>query len=166
MLRVNFLGSVWFTRALLPAMVERGSGAVVFVASVAGKIASPDESVYAASKFAVVGLASALAAEVEDAGVHVMTVCPGVIDTPFFDAEMLERMPPAARRSMVAVDGLVDAVIAGLRRGRAEVTHPPAIAAGAAVAGVLQALAPGFMRRQVKRSTIDAVARRRRSQPA
>jgi short-subunit dehydrogenase len=147
-------------------MVERGSGAVVFVASVAGKIASPDESAYAASKFAMVGLASALAAEVEDAGVHVMTVCPGVIDTPFFDAEMFERMPPAARRSMVAVDGLVDAVIAGLRRGRAEVTHPRAIAAGAAVGGVLQALAPGFMRRQVKRSTIDAVARRRRSQPA
>jgi short-subunit dehydrogenase len=146
-------------------MVERGSGAVVFVASVAGKIASPDESVYAASKFAMVGLASALAAEVEDAGVHVMTVCPGVIDTPFFDAEMLDRMPPAARRSMVGVDGLVDAVIAGLRRGRAEVTHPPSIAAGAAVAGVLQALAPGFLRRQVKRSTIDAVARRRRSQP-
>jgi short-subunit dehydrogenase len=166
MLRVNFLGSVYFTKVLLPAMVERGSGAVVFVASVAGKIASPDESAYAASKFAMVGLASALAAEVEDAGVHVMTVCPGVIDTPFFDAEMFERMPPAARRSMVAVDGLVDAVIAGLRRGRAEVTHPRAIAAGAAVGGVLQALAPGFMRRQVKRSTIDAVARRRRSQPA
>ena len=158
MMRVNYLGAVYFTKALLPGMVERRRGWLVFVASVAGKVAPPDETAYAASKFAMVGLASALSLEVEDAGVHVLTVCPGVIDTPFFDEEALARMPPVALRSMVKVDHLVDAIVAALRRGRHELTHPRAIAAGY----VVQAVAPGFMRREVKRRTIDAVARRQR----
>ena len=155
MLRVNYLGAVYFTKVLAPAMVERRRGWLVFMASVAGRIATPDESAYAASKFALVGLASALDIEFEEAGVHVLTVCPGVIRTPFFDAEALERMPPVARRGMVEVDGLVDAILKALARGRHALTYPRGIAAGYAV----QALAPGFMRRQVKRTTIDAVGK-------
>jgi short-subunit dehydrogenase len=139
-------------------MVAGGGGWLVFVASVAGRIASPDESAYAASKFAVVGLAGALTLELEPHGVHVLTVCPGVIDTPFFDEQALARMPPVALRSMVPVEGLVDAILDALARGRHELTYPRGIAAGY----VVQALAPGFMRRQVKRTTIDAVAKRRR----
>jgi short-subunit dehydrogenase len=158
MLRVNYLGTLYVTRALLPAMVAGGGGWLVFVASVAGRIASPDESAYAASKFAVVGLAGALTLELEPHGVHVLTVCPGVIDTPFFDEQALARMPPVALRSMVPVEGLVDAILDALARGRHELTYPRGIAAGY----VVQALAPGFMRRQVKRTTIDAVAKRRR----
>ena len=156
MLRVNTLGAIYCTKALLPGMLDRGRGWIVFMASVAGKIASPDESAYAASKFALVGLASALSLEVEDAGVHVLTVCPGVIRTPFFDDEALSRMPPVALRQMVEPETLVDAIVAALARGRHEVTHPRAIGVGY----VVQALAPGFMRRQVRRTTLDAVAKR------
>ncbi len=161
MLRVNTLGSIYLTKALLPAMLEARRGWIVFVASVAGKIASPDESVYAASKFAVVGLASALGLEVEEAGVHVLTVCPGVIRTPFFDDEALSRMPPVALRQMVEPEKLVDAIRKALAEGRHELTYPRGIAAGYAV----QAFAPSFMRRQVKRNTIDAVAKRERRVP-
>jgi len=132
--------------------VEQRRGWIVFVASVAGKIAVPDESAYAASKFAMVGLAGSLSLEVEDAGVHVLTVCPGVIRTPFFDEEALARMPAAARRGMVEVDGLVDAIVAALAKGKHEVTFPGAIASAYAI----QAIAPGFMRRAVRWSTIDA----------
>ena len=148
MMRVNYLGTLRFTKALLPGMVERRRGSLVFVASVAGKIATPDETAYCASKFAMVGLAQALSLEVEDAGVHVMVVCPGVIRTPFFDEEALSRMPPVSLRSMTAVEGMVDAIVDGLARGKREVTYPRSIAA----AYVVQALAPGFMRRQVKRT--------------
>ena len=161
MMRVNYLGSVYCTRALLPGMLERRRGWIVFMASVAGKIASPDESAYAASKFAVVGLASALSLEVEDAGVHVLTVCPGVIRTPFFDEEALSRMPPVALRQMVEPETLVDAIVRALAKGRHEVTHPRAIGVGY----VVQALAPRFMRRQVRRTTIDAVAKRGQRPP-
>lgn len=149
-MRVNYLGALRFTKALLPGMVARQRGSLVFVASVAGKIATPDETAYSASKFAMVGLAQALSLEVEDAGVHVLVVCPGVIRTPFFDEEALSRMPPVSRRSMVEVKGLVDAIVDALARGKREVTYPRSIAA----AYVVQAIAPGFMRRQVKRTAL------------
>ncbi|UCE86313.1 MAG: SDR family oxidoreductase [Deltaproteobacteria bacterium] len=157
-MRVNYLGTLYFTKALLPQMVERGRGWLVFVASVAGRIATPEETAYAASKFAVVGLAEALSIEVEDAGVHVLSVCPGVIRTPFFDDEALARMPPVARRQMVDPEGLVDAMLRALARGKRTLTYPRALA----VAYAVRALAPGFMRRQVKRNTIGALARERR----
>jgi short-subunit dehydrogenase len=157
MMRVNYLGAVYFTGALLPHMVERGLGWLVFMASVAGKIAPPEESAYAATKFALVGFAEALSLEVEDAGVHVLTVCPGVIRTPFFDAETLRRLPPVSRRSMVEPAGLVEAILGALARGKREVTYPRGLAAAYAV----KALAPGFLRRQVRRTTLDALARER-----
>jgi short-subunit dehydrogenase len=104
----------------------------------------------------VTGLAEALSIEVEDAGVHVLTVCPGTIRTPFFDQEALARMPPVAKRSMVEPEPLVDAIIKALASGKHELTYPRLIAAGY----VTKAIAPGFMRRGVKRTTIDAVAGR------
>ncbi len=157
MMRVNYLGSVYLTKRLLPQMLERRTGWVVFVASVAGRIATPEESAYAATKFAVVGLAEALSIEVADAGVHVLTVCPGVVRTPFFGAEGLARLPPVARRGVVEPERLVDAIFEALARGRHELTFPRSLALGY----VVKAVAPEFMRRQVKRVTIDAIARER-----
>ncbi len=148
MFRVNVLGSVYPTQAVLPGMVERGRGWVVFVASVAGKVATPGESVYAATKFAVVGLASALSLEVEDAGVHVLTVCPGAVRTPFFSEEDLRRLPPVALRHMVEPGEVAAAVLEALRRGRRELVVPRWMA----VAPRVQALAPGFFRWQVGRT--------------
>jgi uncharacterized protein len=158
MMRVNYFGALYFTKALLPAMVEERRGWIVFVASVAGKIAPPEESAYAASKFAMVGLASSLSLEVQEAGVHVLTVCPGVIRTPFFDEEALSRMPEAARKGMVEVDALVDAICAALAKGKHEITYP----GGIAPAYVIQALAPEFMRRQVLSHTTGARGKTKR----
>jgi uncharacterized protein len=156
MMRVNYLGALYWTKALLPAMVERRRGWVVFMASVAGKIAPPEESAYAATKHALVALADALSIEVEDAGVHVLTVCPGTVRTPFFDEEALRRMPPVARRMMVEPESLVDAVMTALARGRREVTYPPSISRQLGLAAVIRALAPEFARRQIRRTTLDA----------
>lgn len=153
MMRVNYLGTVYWTKALLPQMVERRRGWLVFVASVAGKLGVPDETAYVASKFAMVGLAEALSYEVEDAGVHVLTVCPGAIRTEFFDAEALARMPPVSRQTMVDPEPLVDAILAALAAGKRELTFPRFIAAGY----VVRAIAPGFMRRSTKKRTIDAL---------
>jgi uncharacterized protein len=155
MMAVNYLGSVYFTKAILPHMVEQRRGWLVFVASVAGKIAPPEESAYAASKFAMVGLASSLSLEVEDAGVHVLTVCPGVIRTPFFDEEALSRMPPVSRNQMVEPEALVDAIVDALAKRKREITFP----SGISPAYIIQAVAPDFMRRQVRRNTIDALAK-------
>ena len=156
-MRVNYLGALYFTKALLPRMVKRGSGWIVFMASVAGRIGMPEESAYSASKFALVGLAEALSLEVEDCGVHVLTVCPAVIRTAFFDAEALARMAPVTRRSMLEPEPLVDAIVDALAKGRRELTFPRRIAPAFAV----RALAPALMRRLVRRHTIDALARER-----
>jgi short-subunit dehydrogenase len=152
MMRVNYLGSLYFTKALLPHMVERGRGWLVFIASVAGKIAPPDESAYVASKFAMVGLAGSIGMEVEDAGVHVLTVCPGAIRTDFFDPEALSRLPAVAKRQMVEPEGLVDAILGALAKGKRELTYPRWIASAYPV----QALLPGIMRRGLRRATIGS----------
>jgi short-subunit dehydrogenase len=152
MMRVNYLGALYFTKAIVPSMVERRCGWLVFVASVAGRIGLPEEVPYAASKFALVGLAEGLSLELERFGVHVLTVCPGAIRTPFFDEETLRRLPPVARRSMVEPEALVDAIVDALAHGRRELTFPRALAASY----VVRAVAPGFMRRQVRRATLSA----------
>jgi short-subunit dehydrogenase len=159
MLRVNFLGTLYWTKALLPQMVARRQGWLVFMASVGGKIGVPEESAYAASKFAMVGLAEALSIEVEEAGVHVLTVCPGAIRTDFFGQEELARMPPVALRSMIEPAPVIDAIMQALARGKREITVPRGIAAGY----IVRAIAPEFMRRNVKRTTIDAMAKQRRT---
>jgi uncharacterized protein len=153
MMRVNYFGALYWTKALLPQMVAQKKGWLVFVASVAGKLGVPEESAYAASKFAMVGLAEALSYEVDDAGVQVLTVCPGTIRTEFFDEEALRRMPPVARRMMVEVEPLVDAIMASLAKGRYELTFPRFIATGY----VVRVLAPGLMRRNTRKQTIDSL---------
>lgn len=153
MMRVNYLGSVHFTKLLLPQMLERRRGWIVFVSSVAGRIATPGESAYAASKFAMIGLARALSIEVEDSGVHVLTVCPGAIRTPFFDAEALARMPPVARRRMAEPEGLVELILRSLEKGKREITYPRWLAS----AYLVQSLAPGLLRLGIRRTALEAL---------
>ena len=85
-LRVNFLGTVYATGAVLPGMRERRRGHVVNVASIAGRLGAPYEAAYSASKFAVVGWSEALAIELSAYGIGVSMVHPGPVDTDFFRA--------------------------------------------------------------------------------
>jgi NAD(P)-dependent dehydrogenase (short-subunit alcohol dehydrogenase family) len=82
-LGVNVKGVVHGCRLFGPARVERGQGGhFVNVASAAGLLAPRGMSVYAATKFAVVGLSEALRAELAEHRIEVTTLCPGVVDTP------------------------------------------------------------------------------------
>ncbi len=154
-MRVNYFGMMYFTKLLLPQMIARKKGWIIFTSSVAGKLATPDESAYAASKFATSALAESLSLEVEDDNIHVLNVCPGAIKTPFFDGEALRRMPPVARKTMGDPEILVAEIIKALAKGKHEMTYPKGIAAGY----IVRALAPNFMRKQVKRVTLDAIAK-------
>jgi short-subunit dehydrogenase len=155
MMRVNYFGALYWTKALLPGMVERKRGWLVFVSSVGGKLAVPEETAYAGSKFALSGFAEALSYEVEEDGVHVTVVCPGTIRTEFFDEEALRRMPAVARRMMADVEPMVDAILAGLARGKYEVTYPRFVEMGY----VVRALAPGIMRRNTRKQTLESLAK-------
>jgi NAD(P)-dependent dehydrogenase (short-subunit alcohol dehydrogenase family) len=78
-LAVNVGGVFRMCKAVVPHMIERGSGAVINMASWAGKSGRPYQAAYSASKFAVVALTQALAGEVGKHGIRVNAICPGIV---------------------------------------------------------------------------------------
>jgi len=82
---VNYLSPVAITLALLPRLLERGTGTIVNVSSLGGRLGITHEAAYCASKFALAGWSESLAADLVDTGVNVRLVLPGAIDTEIWD---------------------------------------------------------------------------------
>ena len=94
MLDTNIAGTVWPIRAAVPEMLKNGQGDIVIVASVAGFRGGADEAVYAATKFAQVGLAGGLDRELREKGIRVTTIGPAGTTTEFaIGAGRTEDMP-------------------------------------------------------------------------
>ena len=83
-MNINFFSPVRLTLALLPHMLERGSGRIVNVSSVAATLSSPGESAYDASKAALTAFGESMAVDLWQTGVKVLTVYPGLVDTDLF----------------------------------------------------------------------------------
>jgi len=120
--RVNYLAPVQLTLALLPHMLERGSGRIVNVSSVAATLSSPGEAAYDGSKAALAVFSEAMAVDLWDTGIKVLVVYPGVVDTPLF--EVPDNDPMTDEIARIPVSDLVDAVMDALDRGLAEVYVP------------------------------------------
>lgn len=97
--RINLLGCVKVTRALLPSMLEAGGGKIVNVASDAGRVGSSGETVYAGAKGGVIAFTKSIAREVARAGLRANCVCPGPTDTPLF-ASLPEKLRGALQRAI------------------------------------------------------------------
>jgi len=82
-LKVNLFGLIHTSRLMLPHMIQKKRGHIINMASVAGLIATPTYSIYAASKFAVRGFTQALRREVDRYGIHVSGIYPGGVATEF-----------------------------------------------------------------------------------
>ena len=78
---VNLRGTIGCCRAVIDGMIERGSGAIVNIASDAGRVGSSGEAVYSATKGGVIAFTKTLARELARAGVRVNCVCPGPTET-------------------------------------------------------------------------------------
>lgn len=78
---IDLIAQIAATQALLPHLVERGSGRLVFISSIAGKVGVPLRTAYCAAKFGLIGYADALRAELSQSGVDVHVVCPGSVAT-------------------------------------------------------------------------------------
>lgn len=116
---VNLRGSRNFAAAVLPYM--RPGGNLVFVASLAGLVANYGYAAYNASKFGVVGLASALRIECKPRGISVTVVCPPEIETPMV-AEERRTAPAVTMQSkqfagVVPLDAACEDILHGAERG-------------------------------------------------
>jgi NAD(P)-dependent dehydrogenase (short-subunit alcohol dehydrogenase family) len=100
---VNVRGVFNCCKAFVPAMLERKSGSVINMASIAGIVAVRERLAYTMTKFAVVGLTKALALDHSHTGVRFNCICPGRVETPFVLARLKEYPDPAqAYRDMAA----------------------------------------------------------------
>ncbi len=118
-IRLNAGAVVDLAHAFLPDMLERANGAIVNIASAAAFQPMPYMAVYAATKAFVFSFSDGLWAECRGRGVHVMTVCPGPVDTGFFEAtgsHGLRKMIP--KGSLVTAEFVVRAALAGLKAKR------------------------------------------------
>jgi short-subunit dehydrogenase len=159
LMRVNYFGSLYVTRAVLPTLLRQRSGHLVFIASVAGRIASPRHTGYAATKFAVVGLAESLAYELEPHGIRITTVNPGTVATDFFNRTSFRDFPEGPRKMMIAPEAVAAATLRAIERETPEVFVPRALR----FPYVLKVLAPrlfraGAMRYARRQGMIPAVA--------
>jgi short-subunit dehydrogenase len=121
-MHLNYVSPVRLTLGLLRAMVERGTGLIVNVASVAATLSSPGEGAYDASKAALAVFSEAMAIDLWDTGVKVTTVYPGVVDTPLFSIPDNDPLPPDI--TPIPVEEFIDGLLAGIDEDRREVYVP------------------------------------------
>jgi len=82
-IEVNLMGTIFASRAVLPAMIEKRQGHIINMASISGLVAIPTYTIYSASKFGLRGFSQALRREVKAWGIQVSTVFPGGVKTAF-----------------------------------------------------------------------------------
>lgn len=100
---VNVRGCFNLCKAFVPAMLERGRGSVINLASIGGVVAVRDRLAYTMTKHAVVGLTRALALDHSHTGVRFNALCPGRVETPFVQARIAQYPDPIqAYREMAA----------------------------------------------------------------
>jgi len=146
---VNFMGTYYATRAALPVMRRQQHGHVVIISSIVGKRGVPYMGAYSATKFAQVGMAECLRAEVAGSDIHVTVVCPVTTDSEFVDV-MLRETGSDISSSLgprQTAEHVADSIAAAIERPRAEV-YPFMKSRGLVL---LNAVAPAFCDRVVKK---------------
>ncbi|MEM7137584.1 MAG: SDR family oxidoreductase [Myxococcota bacterium] len=123
-LDVNLRGPMLLTRLALPDMLSRGSGSIVGVASLAGRIPLEDEASYSATKFGLRAFSFALADELRDTGVKVSVVSPGPVETGFI-IDSIDEVPDIVfSQPMSTADEIADMVLDCAIDGRRERVKP------------------------------------------
>ncbi len=148
-MELNFFAAVRCIQAVLPVMRRQGSGQIVNISSVIGVVATPRNSIYCASKFALRALSDSLRLELHGTGIDVITILPGYTDTPFFDHQIRydgsPRLSPFRGQSP---DKVARVILRACRQRRREV----ALTAPGILGCWLQRLAPGLIEFSLRNS--------------
>jgi len=119
---VHVMSHVYASRAVLPSMLERGSGYLLNTASAAGLLTSPGDAAYAVTKHAAVALAEWLAVTYGGRGIGVSVICPLGVATPLLLDPLAAGEPGAqavaASGRLIEADEVAEAVVVGLTQGR------------------------------------------------
>lgn len=145
-ININVLGVMHVARAFLPAMIEQGSGHIINIASAAGLIPNPNMSVYASSKWAVVGWSESLRLEMEAtySDIHVTTVEPSYINTGMFDGVKAPMLTP-----IMEAPYIVDKIMKGVKNNAIIVREPFMVNAVPILRGILPTRVFDFMAKQM-----------------
>lgn len=124
MMKTNYFGTVYMIKALLP-MMQKDGGCIINISSIAGMIGMPSFSNYTATKWAVLGFSESLYNEFYSTNIKITVVCPGQVETKFFDDPSFnrfkERKTPIRKLKPVEVSR---AAINAMRKGKFLVVLP------------------------------------------
>ena len=153
-LTVNLRAPIVLCRAIVPGMVERGSGHIVLVSSLLGRAPMAGSTLYSATKFGLRGFGASLRAELRGTGVGVSTVSPGFVREAGMFADSGASLPPGV--GTVSADEVAQATIGAIEHDRGEVDVAPlALRVGATMAG----LAPDLATRVAEKLGRDKIAK-------
>ncbi len=146
-MQVTYFGALHTILAAVPHMVSRGSGSIVNISSIGGKISVPHLLPYVGAKFALTGLSEGLHAELRQHGICVTTICPGLMRTGGEDHAQFhgDREKEAAWFNFSAktpglsssVEHAVQQIFNAVQAGRAEITISPQAWLAARIVGLL-----------------------------
>lgn len=123
MLEVDLRAPIALARALLPAMIERRRGHLVFISSLNGRVASPHSSIYSAAKFGLRGFALGLRQDLRGDGIGVSLVMPGFVSEAGMFADADVKLPPGAGTR--TPEQVAQGVLRSVERNLAEVDVAP-----------------------------------------
>jgi len=145
-LAVNLRAPMVLARILSEAMVARGSGHLVFMSSLAGKVGTPRSPVYSATKFGLRGLAQSLREDLRPSGVGVSAIFPGFVRDAGMFHDTGTKLPPGV--GTVSPQDVADAVVRAIERNRGEVdVAPVGLRVGTKAAGLAPDLAATVQRK-------------------
>jgi short-subunit dehydrogenase len=159
MIAVPYLAAFNLTRAFLPGMIARRSGALAYITSPASFIAWPNASAYIAARRAVAGLAETMQQELRGTGITVTLVVLGPVETPYWDHNpgSRERLPKSNSilAPILSSQQAAEAIYDGVEARKRMVVKPGILRA----LFVLNALAPRLVARQIRRAVPSSSAR-------
>jgi 3-dehydrosphinganine reductase len=121
-MRVNYFGTLWSVRSVLPSMMERRAGSVVMMSSFAALVGVFGYGAYGPTKYAIRGLFETLRVEMRPYGVHVAAVFPTDVDTPQLAHEVPRQSPEQkamqGKIKPMTPEVVVDAILEGIARRR------------------------------------------------
>ena len=142
--KINYFGTTYMVRAVLPSMQQRRSGRIVIFGSIAGIAVVPKMGAYCATKAAVNVYTEVLQNEIRDSGVRAHLVCPPAVNTPLVDQTLATDSPGSIRQSketgrLADPEKIIDAIEKGIRKDK-DIIYP----AEAKLLYLWRALFPGL----------------------